>query len=177
MRIFTDLLSGCEVLSDAFELKEDYDGCVYVVESKLIDPDNVDNVDIGCGNEFGGAEETYGGEPVMKVNSVIHLSKLVVEPYGDKKEFSDDFKAIIQKMKKDILKSDENKLANWSGNGGVTRFIKDVVSKFEDWEFYTPEVSDDYEGEKMIIFAKWHSDSDPGQHFYFIKDCMRDTKV
>lgn len=177
MRIFTDVLTGSEVLSDAMEMTDAYDGCVHVVPSKLVDPGNVDDVDIGCGNEFGGAEENYGGEPVVKVNNVLHLFNLQVEPYSEKKEFQDDFKQIINKVKKDKIVGDDQITKNWSANGSIVKLIKDVLADFDNWEFYTPEVSDDFEGEKMIIFAKWHKDDDPGQHFYYIKDLMKETKV
>lgn len=97
MIVYRDILTGDEVLSDAFKLEEvkDADGvvvrlivsCKFSIvklvstalqveglmccQSKLITKS--DDVDVGCGNEFGGGseEEAGGGSTVQQVNNVI----------------------------------------------------------------------------------------------------------
>jgi len=54
MKLYTDAFSGTEVLSDGYKIVFEYEGVIGKVKSKMVNKTEGD-VDIGCGNAFGGA--------------------------------------------------------------------------------------------------------------------------
>lgn len=67
-----DFTTGTEVLSDSYKITYEYEGVIGSVKSRMV-AKTEDNVDIGCGNAFGGAgeEEQAGGAPVEKVIDLV----------------------------------------------------------------------------------------------------------
>jgi hypothetical protein len=53
MKIYQDLFTEAEVISDSYPFEMLHEGTVAAVESKLIVKGDVE-VDVGCGNAFGG---------------------------------------------------------------------------------------------------------------------------
>ena len=103
MKIFKDIVGGDEMLSDTFQMTLEYEDAIIKVPSKNRPKDDLGNVDIGCGNAFGGgdAEEEQpaaGGEGVEMVLDVVANSELK-QVNMSKKEFmayiKDYFKKII----------------------------------------------------------------------------------
>lgn len=98
MKIYTDIFSGEEILSDGYPITLEYDDVVGKVKTELIVKGDAD-VDIGCGNAFGGAgeEDQAGGAPVEKVINVVDNFKL--EDAGlDFATFSTYFKPYMKKL-------------------------------------------------------------------------------
>lgn len=60
MRLYTDAFSGTEILSDASKLTLEYEDVICKVKSRMV-VKTEDDVDIGCGNAFGGPAEEEGG--------------------------------------------------------------------------------------------------------------------
>lgn len=56
MKLYTDAFTGTEVLSDSYKMVPDYEGAVSKVKARMI-VKTEDDIDIGCGNAFGGAGE------------------------------------------------------------------------------------------------------------------------
>ncbi len=56
---------------------------------------------------------------------------------------------------------------------GAQDFIKFVVTKFDDFTFYTGS-KESLEG--SIVFSYWENDSGPGPVFYFFKDALKEVK-
>jgi hypothetical protein len=59
MKIFQDIFSGEELLSDSYKAEPLYDEVIVEVQSKMVVLNEAD-VDIGCGNAFGGTNEEDG---------------------------------------------------------------------------------------------------------------------
>lgn len=55
MKLYSDIFSGTEVISDSYPSTEIFDGVAIEVKSRMV-VKGEDNVDIGCGNAFGGGE-------------------------------------------------------------------------------------------------------------------------
>jgi|688.fasta_scaffold188030_1 hypothetical protein len=75
MRIYQDLFTETEIISDSYKFEEICGGAAVEVASRLV-VKGEDNVDVGCGNAFGGKNEEEeeggaGGPPVEKVNDLI----------------------------------------------------------------------------------------------------------
>ena len=56
MKLYSDVFTGTEILSDSYKQEIIHDGTVIKVKSRLVDKKD-DVVDIGCGNAFDGAGE------------------------------------------------------------------------------------------------------------------------
>lgn len=71
MRLYVDAFSGDEIISDSFNLTMVFEDVGAEIKSKFIIKKE-DNVDIGCGNAFGGTgEEEKADENVEKVLDVV----------------------------------------------------------------------------------------------------------
>lgn len=56
MKVYEDIFSHDEIISDSYDFKWVFDNCGVEIESKYIVVGG-DNIDIGCGNAFGGSGE------------------------------------------------------------------------------------------------------------------------
>ena len=61
MKVYTDIFTNEQVISDAYPIEEEYDGAVMFVKSNW-DNAGATNIDIGCGDAFGGADEEEKAE-------------------------------------------------------------------------------------------------------------------
>ena len=79
MLIFSDIFNNDEFMSDTFPFTLEYDDCMMKVQSNMKAPEDVGNVDIGCGNAFGGGDEDtgpQGGAPTEKVVDIVYNANL-----------------------------------------------------------------------------------------------------
>lgn len=149
-----------EIISDSYKFvfPEEYEEAVVEVQSKMVLPKDVE-VDIGCGNAFGGNNEEEGGaggaggneEPVMKVNDLIDGFKY--EEYAlDKPGFQSYIKDYLKMVMPKVAPGRVDKFKK-----GVTAFVKYVLSKFSDFTFYTPS---DYSAEGALIYSIYKNEED-----------------
>ena len=104
------------MLSDTFQMTLDYEDAIIKVPSKNRPKDDLNNVDIGCGNAFGGGDgeeeqAPAGGEGVEMVLDVVANSELK-QVNMSKKEFmayiKDYFKKIIAYLEGNGKKEDSD---------------------------------------------------------------------
>jgi len=141
----------------------------------LIEDDNDDDAldlndegwSVGGSDEEGGAEES-GVEKVLDVQYNANLT----ETSFSKAEFMTFIKAYLKKLKTYL---EENGKADRVDTfmKGAQDFIKFVVSKFDDWQFFTG-ASESLDG--GIILAYWEDESATGPVFYFFKDGLKEEK-
>ena len=181
MKVFIDIFTGDEVLSDGVLPKLEYNDAIYTVKSKYVAL-NDENIDIGCGNAFGGSEEEDKPDPnVPKVNNIVHDFNLE-EYFCSKGDFKDYIKDTLTKVK-ERLKDDKDKLAQWEKGGACANFLANVYKNFENEEWDLKlymgkslgDSTDPKEG--MVIIAYWVDGSDSGETFHFFKDCLKEVKV
>ena len=74
MRIYTDLFSEEEIISDGYKMEWKYENTTAEIKGKMVVVGD-DNVDIGCGNAFGGKneDEEEGGDGGPPKERVINL--------------------------------------------------------------------------------------------------------
>ena len=182
MKIFKDIVGGDEMLSDTFQMTLDYNDAIIKVPSKNRPKDDLGNVDIGCGNAFGGgdAEEEQpaaGGEGVEMVLDVVANSELK-QVNMSKKEFMAFIKDYLKKV---VTYLEENgKKDRVDGfKKGATDFIKFIAKNFDDVELYTGAHGENEDGEIVggICFAYWEDESAKGPMFYFFKDGLKEEAV
>ncbi len=172
MKIFQDVFTNDEVMSDIFPFTLDYDDVIMKVASKYKTKDSCGNVDIGCGNAFGGEEEGGDGEePAEKVIDVAFNAGLVETPFS-----KSDFMTFIKNYLKNMVaylkeNGKENRVADFQK--GAQNFVKSVVPKFDDFTFYLG-TSESMDGALVLSF--WENEEAAGPMFYFFKDGLKEIK-
>lgn len=185
MLLYIDRLTGDELVTDALPSKE-LDGGILAVESMRITVGG-EEVDIGCGSEFGGAAADEGvddtKETVLNIVQSHNLQLFSVSKSEYKalmKEFWPRIKASIEKevneaesdWEKDQAKTKYN---NFKKNFPTLKeFVKEtIVANFSDFEFYIGE-SNNPEG--LIVPARYIGESTTPT-FYFFLDALRTEKA
>jgi len=172
MKIYTDLVSGDELFSDAYPMQE-VDDLVYEVESKMI-VKSEGNYDIGANaSQDPDAEKEDDGfdstqQTVCNVLDAQHLQQTAF----DKKSYMTYIKGYMKKLV-DQLKEDGKEARVAGFQKAAQEFVKKVLAKFDDYEFYTGEKM---EPEAMVIL-KFYKGESHAPFFYFFKDGLREEKV
>ncbi|KAH8170732.1 translationally controlled tumor protein [Sarocladium implicatum] len=151
MIIFKDSLTGDEMISDSFDLKE-VDGIVYEVDCAMITEGAV-QVNTGANASAEEAEEELDDQE-QKVNNVINSFRLQSTSF-DKKSFLVYLKGYMKAVKGKLQeKGDEEAVAAFEK--GAQAYVKNtLLPNFKDFEFYTGE-SQDPDG--MIALLNYRED-------------------
>merc|ERR1711871_1318360 len=132
-----DMISGDEVLSDAFSLKDvlDKEGNVVpglmMIESKMISKS--DDVDVGCGDAFGGGDADGPIDTSQMVNNVIDSFQLTEYQMGSQADFKawikESMNAIRTQMKEKGL--GKEKIQEFMGKAqGIAKFFYRIFPIF-----------------------------------------------
>jgi len=178
MRIYTDIITGKELISDSYKSTL-LDGNILEIKGAYVDPDNVDNVDIGCGNEFGGGDDNELESNTEKVMNLVHAFELKPQYFDDKKEFGGFLKSFIKDVQTEHLKDKPEVAKNWdmkNKDSPIMKFFANVSKKFDDCEFYQSSAFEEGD-EGVIVIAIWKDTSDSAPHFYYFLDLMKETKL
>ena len=176
MKIFKDVITGDEMLSDTFQMTVEYEDAIYKVPSKNRPKDDLGDVDVGCGDAFTkqeGEEEPSAPQGVEMVLDVVANSELK-QVNMSKKEFmayiKDYFKKIIAYLEENGKKDRVDGFKK-----GAQAFIKFIVPKYDDIELYTGANGENDDGEIVggICISYWEDDSAKGPMFYFFKDGLK----
>lgn len=178
MLIFQDIFTNDEFMSDIFPFTLEYEDCIMKVKSQYKAPEDVGNVDIGCGNAFGGGEEEQGGDTgagAEKVIDVVYNANLQ-QFHMSKQEFMAYIKDYFGRVVKYLEENGKaDRVANFKK--GCTAFIKFIVPKFDEIEIYVGASKHDDEDLKgAVAISYWEDDSAPGPVFYFFKDALKEVK-
>jgi len=169
MIVYRDIISGDEMLSDAFKLVPVVDDEGATVEGLMqVESKNIsksDDVDVGCGNAFGGdAEEDAGGSAgPQTVNNVIDGFSYTETQIGAPA----DFKAWIKEyMNAVVLKHRElgtPKEEIQAFKATAPNIAKFFLKKFSDVQFY---LGASFNAETMVFSI--YPDGALTPNFYFI---------
>lgn len=178
MRIFEDIVTGIEVISDSYPMELLFDGAACEVQSRMVVKGDV-NIDVGCGNAFGGKNEeeeegaTGGSAPVEKVNDLIDAFGYE-ETSFEKADWQKAFKEFVKEIleKKTANKESAEAIAKFKANAGL--FVKYIGSKFGDLTIYTPK---DYDSTHSLVFSYWKEENDEAPVFIFYLDGCKAIKV
>ena len=173
MKVFQDVFTNDELLNDVFSFTKDFDGVIMKVKSTYKNKDDVGNVDIGCGNAFGGNEEEAGGEAgaVEKVLDVQYNFNLVETSFS-KADFMTYIKNFLKTLKAHLESTGKtDRVAAFQT--GAQNFVKQVVSKFDEYTFYTGS-SESMDG--SIVLSFWEDETASGPVFYYFADALKEVK-
>ncbi len=140
--------------------------------------DNVD-VDVGCGNAFGGKNEDdeEGGEGGNKGQQIYKIPNVVknhnLQETGlDKPGFQAYFKGYMKKLLERITEKNPDRVEAFKA--GAKDYFKWVLGRFDDFTFYSPA---SYDVENMIVLSYYHNDDDDAPTFIYMKDGLKFFKV
>ncbi|CAH2352811.1 translationally-controlled tumor protein homolog [[Candida] railenensis] len=150
MKIFKDVISGDELLSDAYEVKL-IDGAVYEADCAMVNVSGGGDVDIG-GNPSAedAAEDLEDG--VETVNNVVYSFRLQQTQF-DKKSFLTYVKGYMKKVKAYLAEHNPDEIEAFEK--GATKYVKKVIANFGDWDFYTGESMDP---DGMVVLLNYRED-------------------
>ena len=143
MIVYRDLISGDEMLSDAFKLQQVVDeegnpveGLMYC-ESKMIAKGG-DDVDVGCGNAFGGGggEDEGVDTSVAQVNNVIdgfQYTETQIGTANDFKGWIKDYMNSIRSALKEKGKGKEKIQEFMALAPGIAKYL---LKNFNDLQFF-----------------------------------------
>ncbi|MCJ1454585.1 hypothetical protein MMC28_004938 [Mycoblastus sanguinarius] len=148
MIIYKDLVSGDEIISDTWTLKE-IDNVVYEVDCKKVTK-GAENVDIGANPSAEEQEEALdeGTKQVIDVVDAFRLHFLGDEAsgtraFGTKKDFQSQLKGYLKKVVEKLKENgaDDAKIKSFQ-TGVQGYYTKHIVPNFADLDFYTGESMD-----------------------------------
>ncbi|CDR87936.1 probable human translationally-controlled tumor protein (TCTP) [Sporisorium scitamineum] len=164
MKLYTDIISSDEMVSDGYELKL-VDDIVYEVDAaKIVVSDG--DVDIGANPSAEEATEALenGAEQVI---NIVHSFRLQSTQF-DKKSYLAYLKGYMKALK---AKLPEERVPAFEK--GAAAFAKKIVGSFNDWEFFTGESMDP---EGMVALLNYREDG-VTPYLVFWKDGLRETKI
>lgn len=138
MLLFTDILNGDEVFSDAYPHKV-VDDIVYEVDCQMIVVKDGD-VDIGANPS---AEETAEAleDGAKQVNNVIHSFRLQPTTF-EKKQYLTYLKDYMKRVKAELEKNGASEDEVKGFTTGAQKYASKIIANFKDYEFYTGENMD-----------------------------------
>ncbi|GEQ70465.1 hypothetical protein JCM33374_g4142 [Metschnikowia sp. JCM 33374] len=168
MKIYTDVFSGDELLSDAYDLKE-VDGVVYEADCAMVQVSSGGDVDIGGNPSAEDAGEDLE-EGVETVNNVVYSFRLQQTSF-DKKSFLTYIKGYMKAVKAKLAETDPDQVEVFEKGAQV--YVKKVIGSFKDWDFYTGESMDP---DAMIVLLNYRED---GTTPYVViwKHGVKETKI
>jgi len=169
MKIFRDLLSGDELVTDAFSVKETFNGTVLEVEAKYITLNAENDFNIG-GNPGGEEGQEELDNTARQVINVVESGRLVETSY-DKKAYMTHIKEYMKNVKAKLETVKPERVAEFQK--GAAEVVKHFLGNFDDYTFYTGE---SMAPEAMVILCKFSEDG-MSQVFYFWRDGLKEEKV
>ncbi|GJE87457.1 translationally controlled tumor-like protein [Phanerochaete sordida] len=136
MLLYEDIITGDEMFSDAFPIKE-IDGIAYEVDCALVTVKPGADIDIGANPS---AEEADEGveDGAITINNVVHSFRLQSTSF-DKKSYLTYLKGYMKSVKAKLQETGASADDVTAFEKGAQDFAKKIVGSFKDFEFYTGE--------------------------------------
>ncbi|PAV21184.1 translationally-controlled tumor [Pyrrhoderma noxium] len=169
MLLYEDIISGDEMLSDAFPLKE-VDDIVFEVDcQKIVVKPGVD-IDIGANPSAEEQEEALQEEGAEQVINVVYSHRLQSTSF-DKKGYLTYLKGYMKEVKTRLQQTNPDRVEAFEK--GAQAFAKKIVANFKDYEFYTGE---NMNPEGMVALLNYREDG-VTPYFTFWKDGLKEIKL
>jgi len=151
MIIYKDIITGDEIISDSYSLKE-VDGVAYEVNCKKISIGN-ENIDIGANPSAEEAEEGVEDNATLVID-VAHSFRLN-ETSFDKKSYLSHLKTYMKGVKEAMKKKGASDDEIKEFEKGAQSFAKKILGNFKDYEFLIGESMDP---DGMVILLNYRED-------------------
>lgn len=176
MKIYKDLISSDEVLSDAFPFDVIADGTVYKVKAKLTtETTTVDDALIGGNASAEGVDagEAADGSSQSGINVVL-IHRLTEFGYKDKKQFQNALKAYMKKVKEILVEKGTSDEELKKFQDGITAYAKStIMPNFKEYQFFFGENSALRGFDCMPILVEWDGET---PYLYYFKHGLEEEK-
>lgn len=126
MLLYRDVISGDEMISDAFKITE-IDDIAYEVDCRLIMVAPGADVDIGANASAEEAEEELADDAIQ-INDVVYSMRLQSTEF-DKKSYMTYIKGYMKKIKAHLQESDPDRAAVFEKNAPA--FVKKILTNIK----------------------------------------------
>ncbi|CZS93562.1 probable Translationally-controlled tumor protein homolog [Rhynchosporium agropyri] len=151
MIIFKDIITGDEIISDSYDLKE-VDGAVYEVDCAMI---TLGAVSVNTGANASAEEAEEGVEDgAVQVNNVVNSFRLNSTQF-DKKSYLSHLKGYMKKVKETLKAKNAPEETITAFEKGAQAYAKKIVANFKDYDFYIGESMDP---DGMVILMNYRED-------------------
>jgi len=151
MIIYKDILTGDEIISDSYDLKE-VDGVVYEVDCQMI---TLGAVEVNTGANASAEEAEEGVEDgAVQVNNVVNSFRLNSTSF-DKKSYLSHLKTYMKKVKEALKAKGADDETITTFEKGAQAYAKKIVGGFKDYDFYIGESMDP---DGMVILMNYRED-------------------
>ncbi|WPK23156.1 hypothetical protein PUMCH_000383 [Australozyma saopauloensis] len=168
MKIFIDIFSGDELLSDAYDVKE-VDGVVYEADCAMVQVRSGGDFDIGANASAEEAAEDLE-DGVETVNNVVNSFRLQQTQF-DKKSFLTYIKGYMKAVKAKLAETAPDQVEVFEK--GAQAYVKKVIGSFKDWDFYTGESMDP---DAMVVLLNYREDGET-PYVAVWKHGIKETKI
>ncbi|KAI8091336.1 Mss4-like protein [Gilbertella persicaria] len=165
MLLYTDILTGDELFSDAFPLKL-IDDVAYEVDCKMITIAEGD-IDIGANPSAEGGDDEGADDQSQTVNNVVHSFRLVQTSF-DKKSYMVYIKGYMKAVKAQLP---AERVPDFEKN--VAALVKKILGNFKDYEFY---IGESMNPDGMVALLNYREDGIT-PYFTFFKDGVKEVKL
>ncbi|EGR30765.1 translationally controlled tumor protein, putative [Ichthyophthirius multifiliis] len=168
MKVYTDITSSEEIVSDSFKFNYIFENVGVEIKSSFIQK-NEGDIDIGCGNAFGQNDEEAKGDGGEKILDIIDAFKYN-ETAFDKKGYTTYIKNFMKKVKTHLEQTKPERVADFVKGAG--EMVKWILGNFDEFSFYTPE---SYDTENTIILSYYKGEDATPTFVYFIDGLKGET--
>jgi hypothetical protein len=170
MRVWKDLISGDEMVSDSFEYTQTNEDTCLEVKAKFVTKKANEDCGIAANTEEG-EEEAQVDDNTVTVIDVVDAMRLQ-EITLDKKAFMAYIKGYLKAIKEKLEASDKtDRVATFQK--GATALVKELVGKWDEVQCFTGE-SGDWDGGLAYCYMK--DQADAGPTFFFFLDGLKQEK-
>lgn len=162
MKLYKDIHSGEEIVTDSFNFEYEFDNVLVKIQSKWV-MEGGEQIDIGGGNAFGGAGEDEGcDDKAEKKLDVLAANKYQSTSF-DKKAFTSYVKGFMKKTKAYLEEHNPQRVEGFMKAAPAA--VKWILNNFDEFEFYLPE---SYDTENSIILSYYEEGAECPKFVYFI---------
>lgn len=168
MRVYKDLFTEEEIVSDSFNIVPIFDGVGGEILSKKVKAGG-EEIDIGRGNQFGGGNDEETNDQIETVLDVIDCFRYK-ETSFTKKDYTTYLKGYMKLVKEKLSETNPDRVdAFMKGANDLAKFI---ISTFKEFTFYTPE---SYDIEHSIILSYYKGEDETPTFLYFMDGLVGET--
>ncbi|KAJ4373335.1 hypothetical protein N0V83_003629 [Neocucurbitaria cava] len=151
MIIFKDLLTGDEIISDSYDLKE-VDGVVYEADCKKI---SVGGETFDTGGNASAEEAEEGVEDAAEQKIDVVYSFRLNETGFDKKGYLTYLKGYMKAVKEGLKSKGADEATIKDFETKASGYAKKIIGNFKDYEFFTGESMNP---DGMIVLLNYRED-------------------
>ena len=167
MKVYYDIINDDELLSDSYKIELLFNGVGGEVKSRMVVKGGED-IDIGRGAEFGGAEADEAVEDkAEKVIDIVDAFRYTETSFS-KADYTTYIKNYMKKVKAYLEKEKPDRVADFMS--GAKEMVTWVLKKFDDFQFFMGEKCDTEAG---LVLAYYKNDEDLAPTFVYFMDGLK----